>query len=135
MTDPTARVITVRSDGGLVLKMRRNVQSGEAAKTDMRSGTEIKIIGATHPIASTAMNTTAATISRREVIANVGTGITTALTVDGIKISRMTTNGRVRNIGDEVGHAIDLDRAPHDQRGNIISVTTGHTAQPDPSLP
>lgn len=66
---------------------------------------------------------------------NAGIGITIVLTVKATKTNCMNTNGTVRRIGDEVGHGIALDRAPHDQTGNIISVTIGHTAQPDPSRP
>lgn len=66
---------------------------------------------------------------------NAGIGITIVLTVEAIKISHMRKNGTARRIGDEVGHGIDLDRVHQDQTGNIISVTTGHIVQPDPSLP
>lgn len=104
-------------------------------KADYWADIEIKIVGARHRAASIAMTATAARIRRRDKIMNAGIGITIVLTVNVIETNRMNTNGTVRRIGDEVGHGIDLDRAPHDQTENIISVTIGHTAQPDPSRP
>ena len=104
-------------------------------KADYRVDIRIKIAGASHPAASTAMTATAARITRRDNIMNAGIGITIVLTVNTIKTNRMNANGTVQSIGDEVGHGIDLDRAPHDQTGNIISVTIGHTAQLDPPRP
>ena len=111
------------------MKMRRSIIYGEVVKADFRSKVEIKIVGAAHPITSTAMIATAARRTRRKQTMSAGIGITIAPTVDAVTRKYMN---KVREIEGKAGHGIDLDRARHNQLGNIIGAAVVHAAQPDP---
>ena len=78
------KAATVRSDGGPRVKMRRSVIYGEVVKADLQSKNEMKIVGSTHPITSTAMNATEARTTRRNETMSAGIGIIIAPTVDAV---------------------------------------------------
>ena len=135
MVDWTAKVITVQSGSGLTMKTWRSAIYAEIMKAGFRGEIERKIVGATHPAASTAMTIIVARITRRNDTASAGIGIGIAPTIDAMKMSFMSMTDAARMIGSEVDHDIDIDPARSDQTENIISLAIGHIDQPDPPHP
>lgn len=94
----------------------------------------MEVVGVMDLAVSTAMTAIIAgttRITRMNVTTNTGVSITIAATVDTIMMSCMSMTGAARRIRGEADHDIDLDRARHEQTENIVSVTIGHTVQPD----
>lgn len=117
------------------MKTWRSVIYAKTMKAGFRGEIERKIVGATNPAASIAMTVIVARITRRNGTASAGIDIGIAPTIDAMIMSCMSMTDAARRIGSEVGHGIDIDPARSDQTEDIISVTIGHTAQPDPPHP
>ncbi|CAD6569714.1 MAG: hypothetical protein ASARMPREDX12_002891 [Alectoria sarmentosa] len=129
--DWTAKVVTVQSDGGLRVKMRRSIIQGKTMKAEIRGEIEMKTVRDMYLAASNTMIDIVARIARRNDTTSAGIGITIVPTVNAMTISLMSAISARRRVGGEVGHGIDLDRARLDQMENIISVTI---APPSPSV-
>lgn len=85
MVDRSAKIITVQSDGGLTMRMKRSRSYCENMKADIGAEKEMKIIGAKHLAASTAMTAIEARVAmlaRRNGTTSAVIAITIAPTVD-----------------------------------------------------
>ena len=107
---------------------------GKTVRADFQGGKETKIVLRMDPAASLARTAVTAGTTRKDTM-NTATGITSAPTMDAMRMSctrMMEAPGRA---GGEVGHGIDLDPARPDQKESIISVTIDHTVPPNPLHP
>lgn len=95
----------------------------------------MEVVAVMNLAVSTAMTAIVARITRMtrvNVTANTGVGITIVATVDTIMMSCIRMTGAARRRGGEADRDIDLNRARHEQTENIVSAAIGHTGQPDP---